>query len=184
MCLGARLIWGLGEVDGGGKCASGQAISLSAPPVSALPFGGVALANHKTCESPSGESPNARGVDMLDSFRVLGTFIIVERDRLTCAKRAHDLWTTPDLDIDHGLSRGFDPAMTRFRFGRVDLPSPIVTWSSVAICTALLSLLLIDANLVAQYLATMFVSSVSAGIAIFGLGRLRAAAIAKEKIKD
>ena len=71
--------------------------------------------------------------------------------------------------------------MATFRFSRIDASSPVVTWSLVAICIALLSLLIVDARLVAQYLATLAVSALTAGIAIVGVGRLRANAISKRR---
>jgi hypothetical protein len=73
--------------------------------------------------------------------------------------------------------------MTTFRFGRIDSSSPVVAWSFAAIGLALLSLLVVDARLVAQYLATLFISALTAGIAIVGVGRLRANAIAKRRLR-
>ena len=81
------------------------------------------------------------------------------------------------------MSQPSNLAMATFRFSRIDASSPVVTWSSVAICVALLSLLIIDARLVAQYLATLFVSVLTAGIAIVGVGRLRGNAIARRKVR-
>jgi len=74
--------------------------------------------------------------------------------------------------------------MSTFRFGRIDSRSPLVAWSLAAICLALLSLLIIDARLVAQYLATLLLSALTAGIAIIGVGRLRANAIAKRRLRS
>ena len=65
-------------------------------------------------------------------------------------------------------------------FSRIDSRSPIVTWSLAAICAGLLCLLIVDARLVAQYLATMFLAVLTAGVAVIGLGRLRAPATAKK----
>jgi hypothetical protein len=73
--------------------------------------------------------------------------------------------------------------MLTFRFGRIDSRSPVVTWSSVALCAALLSLFIVDARLVAQYLATLCISALATGVAIVGLGRLRANAISKRKLR-
>jgi hypothetical protein len=74
--------------------------------------------------------------------------------------------------------------MATFRFSRIDASSPVVTWSLVAICVALLSLLIVDARLVAQYLVTMLVSVLTAVVAIIGLGKLRPPAVAKKKARD
>jgi hypothetical protein len=73
--------------------------------------------------------------------------------------------------------------MSTFRFGRIDSRSPIVAWSSVAICLPLLLLLIVDARLVAQYLATLLVALLTTCGVILWAGRLRAAAIAKRKLQ-
>jgi hypothetical protein len=86
-------------------------------------------------------------------------------------------------DIDGVRPRTSNLSMSTFRFGRIDSSSPVVAWSLAAICIALLSLLLVDARLAAQYLATLVVSALTAGIAIVGVGRLRANAISKRKLR-
>ena len=68
-------------------------------------------------------------------------------------------------------------------FSRIDSRSPIVTWSLAGICAGLLCLLIVDARLVAQYLVTMFLAVLTAGIAIVGVGRFRGNAIARRRMR-
>jgi len=95
----------------------------------------------------------------------------------TCGKKPSVILTAHSRAAIH-------PSMSTFRFGRIDSRSPLVAWSLAAICLALLSLLIIDARLVAQYLATLLLSALTAGIAIIGVGRLRANAIAKRRLRS
>ena len=70
-------------------------------------------------------------------------------------------------------------SMATFQFGRIDSSPRLVTWSLIGIAVALLSLLIIDAKLVAEYLATLVVAALTACIVVVGLGRLRAPATTK-----
>lgn len=71
--------------------------------------------------------------------------------------------------------------MSSFHFSRIDSRSPIVTWSLAAIGVGLLLLLIIDARLFAQYMATLLVSALIAAVAVVGLSRSRTPVIAKKK---
>src|SRR5215470_13642268 len=74
--------------------------------------------------------------------------------------------------------------MSTFRFRRFDVRSPVVAWSLLAICIGLLSLLAVDAKLVAQFLATFAVAVVTAVVAVVRIGRRRALALAKKTVRD